>query len=59
VKRLTKKVVRKKKSLKQIISDFREETLMIKMLREAVAIEQASQKGVKNPKIENIRLPGL
>ena len=32
---------------------------MIKMLREAVAIEQASQKGVKNPKIENIRLPGL
>ena len=32
---------------------------MIKMLREAVAIERASQKGVRNPKMENIRLPGL
>jgi hypothetical protein len=32
---------------------------MIKILREAVAIERASQKGVKNLKIENTRLPGL
>jgi hypothetical protein len=32
---------------------------MVKILREAVAIEQASQSGARKPKIENIQLPDL
>jgi hypothetical protein len=59
VKSLTQKVPKKKESLKQIASTFAEETSMVKMLREAVSIEQASQKGPRNPKIENMRLADL
>jgi hypothetical protein len=59
VKPLTQKVLKKKKSLKQIAFTFAEEASMVKMLREAVSIEQALQKGPRNPKIENMRLANL
>jgi hypothetical protein len=55
----TGKVLQKKKTPEQIASNFGEEVLMVKMLREAVAIERASQSGARNPKIENIQLPDL
>jgi NAD-dependent histone deacetylase SIR2 len=50
---------KKKKTPEQIASNFGEEALMVKMLREAVAIERASQSGARKPKIENIQLPDL
>ena len=53
------KVSKTKKSPKQIASTFVEEALMVKILREAVSIEQALQKGSRNPKIENIQLADL
>jgi NAD-dependent histone deacetylase SIR2 len=59
VKALTQKVPKKKKSPKQIASTFAEEASMVKMLREAVSIERASQKGPRNPKIENMQLADL
>lgn len=56
VKTSTQKVLRKKKSPMQITSTFVEEALIVKMLREAILIERASQKGAI---IENAGLADL
>jgi NAD+-dependent protein deacetylase SIR2 len=53
------KAPHKKKTPEQVAATFGEEASMRNMLREAVAIARASQKGLKNPKIENIQLPDL
>jgi hypothetical protein len=43
-----------KKSPEQVVATFGEEASMIKLLREAVAIARASQKGFKNSKMESM-----
>jgi hypothetical protein len=56
---LAQKVHTKKKNLKRIASTFAKEVLIIKMLKEAVFIEQALQNQTRNPNIENIGLADL
>jgi hypothetical protein len=58
MKSSTQKVLREKMSPEQIASTIVEAS-MVKMLREAVSIELASQIGLRNPKIENMRLADL
>jgi hypothetical protein len=53
------KVPKKKKSPKQIAFTFADKALIVKMLKEAVLIERALQKGLRNPKIENMWLANL
>jgi hypothetical protein len=43
----------------KLASTFAEEALMVKMLREAVLIEQASQKAPGNTNIDNMQLADL
>jgi hypothetical protein len=53
---LTQKVLRTKKGPKQIASTFAKKVSIVKILREAVLVERALQKGQK---LENIRLVDL
>jgi hypothetical protein len=50
---------KKKENPEQVAARFGEEALIINVLREAVAIERASQKGAGNSKMENIQLSDL
>jgi hypothetical protein len=59
VQPLTQKVYIKKTNPEHIASTFAEEALMIKMLKEAILIEQALQNQTRNLNIENIELAAL
>jgi hypothetical protein len=55
----SKKASREKKGPVELASTFAEEASMVKMLREAVLIERASQKAPGNPNIDNMQLADL